>query len=97
MSDEVSLDCAWNEINHAARKRYNSAPQPTVEALMYSLRSRGTKALEELATKRRLPELGEQQLHEICGRLQRLKPTIARAWTSDEIIVLVDTWSKHHG
>ena len=79
-----------------ARRRH-SAPQATVEALMCSLRSRGTKALEEPASKRRLSELSEEQLHEICGRLQRLKPTIAHARTSDEIIVLVDTWNKHHG
>lgn len=79
------------------RAQLDGTPQPTVEALMFSLRSRGTSALEESSTKRRLSELSEQQLHEICGRLQRLKPTIARAWTSDEIIVLVDTWNKHHG
>src|SRR5262249_53699762 len=38
MADDVSLDRAWDEINRAARERHNRAPQPTVEALMFSLR-----------------------------------------------------------
>src|SRR5262249_13004920 len=44
-----------------ARRRH-SASQATVEALMYSLCSRGTKALEEPASKRRLSLLNETQL-----------------------------------
>jgi len=79
------------------RTQLDGAPQPTVEALMYSLRERGIKALEEQATKRRLSELSEEQLHEVCGRLQRFKPEIARAWRADEIAVLVDRWNSCHG
>jgi hypothetical protein len=33
---------------------------------------RGLPDHEEAATKRRISELAEQQLHEVCGRLQRL-------------------------
>jgi len=77
--------------------RRDGAPQPTVEALMWGLRSRGTKALEEAATKRRLSELSEQQLHQICGRLQRLKPHIAPAWPAEQIVTLVDAWNGCHG
>jgi hypothetical protein len=62
-----------------------SALQVTVEALMFSLRERGTKALEEPSTKRRLSELDDQQVIEVGDRLQKLKPEIARAWSSDEV------------
>jgi hypothetical protein len=75
---------------------FHGAPQPTVEALMFSLRERGVKALEEAPTKRRLSELSEEQLHEVCGRLQRLKPHIALAWPPEQITVLVDAWNNCH-
>jgi hypothetical protein len=71
-----------------------SAPQPTVEALMYSLRERGTKALEEATTKRRLSELSDQQLVEVGHRLQRLRVQIARAWTATEVEILFRRDSK---
>jgi len=70
-----------------ARRRYG-APGPTVEALMYSLR-RGTKALEEAGTKRRLSELSDQQVIEVGDRLQKLKPEIARAWSAEEVKTLL--------
>jgi hypothetical protein len=79
------------------RTQIDGAPQPTVEALMFSLRERGTKALEEANTKRRLSELSEEQLHEVCGRLQRLKPHIAPAWPPEQITILVDAWNSCHG
>jgi hypothetical protein len=65
-----------------------TALEVTVEALMYSLRERGTKALKEPDTKRRLSELSEQQLIEVGNRLQRLKPEIARSWTREEVETL---------
>jgi hypothetical protein len=65
-----------------------TALQVTVEALMWSLRTRGRKALEEPATKRRLSELSDQQAIEVGNRLQKLKPGIARAWTREEVKVL---------
>lgn len=65
------------------------APQPTVEALMHSLRDRGVQALEEPDTRRRLSQLNDRQLAEVGDRLQRLKPHIARAWTTDEVKVLI--------
>jgi hypothetical protein len=64
------------------------APQPTVEALMWSLRERGTKALQEPATKRRLFDLSDQQVVEVGNRLQRLRPEIAHAWTAAEVETL---------
>src|SRR5262249_54088673 len=60
-----------------------------VEALMYSLRERGTKALEEADTKRRLGDLSDQQVIEVGNRLQRLRPEIARAWTKAEVETLL--------
>jgi hypothetical protein len=65
-----------------------SVSQATVEALMWSLRERGTKALEEPGTKRRLSELNNQQVIEVGNRLQRLKPEIARAWSTTEVETL---------
>jgi len=75
-------------------RRAHGAPQPTVEALMYSLRSRGVKALEESATKRRLSELSNAQVIEVGDRLQKLKPEIARAWSAEEIKVLLQARAK---
>jgi transposase len=69
-------------------KQRSGASQATVEALMWSLRERGTKALEEPGTKRRLSELNNQQVIEVGNRLQRLKPEIARAWSTTEVETL---------
>jgi hypothetical protein len=66
-----------------------SALEVTVEALMWSLRTRSTKALEEAATKRRLSDLSDQQAIEVGNRLQRLKPEIARKWTKEEVEILL--------
>jgi hypothetical protein len=65
-----------------------SALEVTVEALVYSLRTRGTKALNESDTKRRLAELDDQQVIEVGNRLQRLRPEIARAWNAAEVKTL---------
>jgi hypothetical protein len=85
----------WHEIwvlmaNFDRARRHDGAPQPTVEALMFSLRERGTKALEESGTRRRLSELSDQQVIEGGNRLQRLKPEIARAWSSAEVEILFE-------
>jgi hypothetical protein len=85
MESGGSLDAVWDEVNRAARRRYNAAPQATVEALMYSLRERGVKALQEPNTRRRLRELSEQQVDEVGDRLQRPKLATVRAWTADEV------------
>jgi hypothetical protein len=69
-------------------RRVHGAPQRTVEVLVFSLRERGTKALVESATKRRLSELSDQQVIEVGNRLQRLPPEIARAWTAAEVETL---------
>jgi hypothetical protein len=83
---------------HAKKKRETSrlrevveAPEATVEALMYSLREGGVKALEEPDTRRRLSQLNDRQLVEVGDRLQRLKPHIACPWTTDEVNLLIRT------
>jgi hypothetical protein len=73
---------------------FHGVPQPTVEALMYSLRERGTKALEETNTKRRLLDLSEQQVIDVGNRLQQLKPEIARKWTKEEVKTLFQVRTK---
>src|SRR5262245_7017690 len=92
LKDSTSFPAAYYEI----ACRDGDAPKPIVEALMFSLRSRGTGALKEGPTKRRLGDLNEQQLHEVCGRLQRLKPHIAPAWAPEQITALVDAWNRCH-
>jgi hypothetical protein len=71
-----------------------SAPPSTVEALMVGLRERGVAALNEAAVRRRLLALSDQQLAEVCARLQPLKPKIARAWSRDEAQTLIETREK---
>jgi len=83
--------CGWHRAGAEAFGQLDAcvvvmtAPQPTLEALMYSLRERGTKALEEAATKRRFSELSDRQIIEVGDRLQKLRPQIARAWSTEEV------------
>ena len=94
MRDDVALEQAWHKLNTAHIR--GRAAQSTVEALMFSLRSRGIKALDEPDTRHRISQLSEEQLHEVGARLQRLKPEIARAWTAEDIEELVETWVACH-
>jgi hypothetical protein len=89
MDDSVSLDRAW-----AAIARPSGAAASTVEALMFSLRSRGVQALGEPDVLRRLAQLDDAQAREIAIRLQKLKPHIASAWTPEDVQVLLTVWSN---
>jgi hypothetical protein len=82
LDDNVTLERAWHELNNNIKSR---AADFTVEALMFSLRERGARALDEPDTRPRLAELSDKQVIEVGIRLQRLKPEIARAWPADEI------------
>jgi len=93
MSDEVSLDRAWREFNSTPGR----AAAMTVEALMFSLRERGTKAFEEPDTKRRLSELSKRQLKEACQRVQNFKPHMAAPWSREEAAALVSNWRMLRG
>jgi hypothetical protein len=58
---------------------------------MYGLRERWVAALNEPAVQRRLLALSDQQVGDVCGRLQRLKLQIARAWGDEEVQTLIKT------
>ena len=91
MSGEIS-EGAW-----VPARGHGQAPQAAVEALMYSLRERGVKALEESDTQRRLVALDKSQLKEVCRRVQNFKPHIAAPWSREETTTLVSNWRKLHG
>jgi hypothetical protein len=95
MQPDASLERAYGELQR--RHVDGRAAAAAVEALMFSLRERGTAALKEASTLRRLSSLSEQQLHEVSARLQRLKPEIARAWSDAEVERLVEQWVTSHG
>src|SRR5262245_6205108 len=92
LDENVSLEQAWSERQVPGGR----AAASTVEALMYTLRAGGT-ALACPHARRRLSELSEAQLHEVCARLQRFQPRIARAWTPVEVELLVAIWVDLHG
>jgi hypothetical protein len=74
------------------RKRgelYGTAPS-TVDALMYSLRERGTAALQEPDTQRRLGELTPRQMIDVGVRLQTFSP----AWTTEQVEALFAARAK---
>jgi hypothetical protein len=89
LDDNISLERAWAETNSLKGRTANS----TVEALMFSLR-RGLGALEDRDVRRRLSELSDDQFIQVGGRLRRLKPEIAVAWTAHEIDILLQLREK---
>jgi hypothetical protein len=88
----LSIEALMVHFDRARRR--HGAPQRTVEALMHGLRQRGTKALEESATKQRLFDLSEQQVIDVGNRLQQLKPEIAHKWTKEEVKTLFQARTK---
>jgi hypothetical protein len=84
LDPSTSLERAWNEMNSRAVTEGRAAVS-TVKALMFGLRERGVKALDEPDTRRRLVQLDDSQALEVAGRLQRFKPEIAPAWSVDEV------------
>jgi hypothetical protein len=87
----ISLEQARRRL---LKRRRGEATASTVEALAYSLR-RGVDALAEPDTARRLAELSDDQLLAVGERLRRLKPEIARAWSGDEVAVLMQLREQH--
>jgi hypothetical protein len=84
LRDSFSIDRVFAEINKITGRAANS----TLEALMFSLRS-GVSALKEPDTRRRLSELSDEQLIEVCARVQRFKPEIGPAWSDDDVDTLM--------
>jgi hypothetical protein len=66
------LQAIYDAALHRQRKLYG-ATKFTVEALMYSLRERGDRALAEPDCQRRLSELSSDQLVEVISRLMKLR------------------------
>jgi len=69
LDDNVSLDRVWNELNDP---RNRPTPQVTVEAVMYSVRTRGLAALKEHATIERLSRCDAAALTQIDQRIAKL-------------------------
>jgi hypothetical protein len=86
--DDISYERAYYET-----LRDRSAPEATIDALVYSLR-RGINELTSPDAKRRLSELSEDQLRAVCERLRNFKPEIAPAWMPEEVEALTVIWSE---
>jgi hypothetical protein len=71
LDDNVSLERCWAELNLRCR---DGAPQSTVEALVYELRTHGLTALQHPNCLRRLDDVSATQLREVTARLIRLQP-----------------------
>jgi len=84
MAADVSLERAWAELN---KQTPASAAKSTVEALMFSLRERGTAALAEPECRRRLAALSIAQVREVLARLMTLRPNYPAI--DDELLFLV--------
>jgi hypothetical protein len=78
------------------------APASTVEALVYACRQ-GPKALEHPDNVRRIGQLSEGQLHEICDRIQRFRTDLkyegapAVRWSAQQTGTLFDKWIESNG
>jgi hypothetical protein len=75
-TDGVASAAELQRDQDAALRKYrqqHGAAETTVDALMYSLRSRGIAALNEADTKRRLLELSKPQIANVIVRLDRLR------------------------
>jgi hypothetical protein len=88
VASAAELQSMYDAALRRERKLYGAAPT-TIEAVMYSLRERGTAALLEPDCRHRLSELNERQIREVAVRLQKLKPKIARAWNTEQIDALL--------
>jgi hypothetical protein len=72
------------ELNKPDGRAANS----TVEALMFQLRG-GVKMLDDPSARRRLSELSDEQLLEVCARVRRFKPEIASVWSDDDVDIMM--------
>ena len=84
IGSSVSLERAWDEINRAARERYNQAPEHTYKAVQYELRNHGLAQLKQAKCQRRLNELSPAQIKELIASLQRCRSQYPKI--SDELL-----------
>ena len=66
--DSMSLEQLWDLLN-----RERPTPQTTIEAIMYSIRTQGTKALHEPPNIERLSRCDDAALAQIDARITKLK------------------------
>ena len=70
LSDDVSIERAWNEINNPHSR---PTPQSTVEAILHCVRERGIATLDEPKNIERLRGCDVTALAEINQRIAKLK------------------------
>jgi hypothetical protein len=91
MAEDVSVEQAQRKL---AEHRRDGTATVTVEALMLGLRE-GIESLQSNCDRlRRLSELSAEQVRFVCERLQRFKPDIAPAWSSEEVRALIRIWGR---
>jgi hypothetical protein len=88
VASEAELQRAVDAAFRGRREQFGAAPT-TVEALMYSLRERGERALREPDCQRRLSELSFPQILEVHERLNLLRSKYP-AITDDLLRFLVE-------
>jgi hypothetical protein len=71
MRDNVSFGRAGDEIDRAARERYNEAPKATYDAIVYELRTYGLPQLKNPSCQRRLADLSAAQVKNVMASLQQ--------------------------
>jgi hypothetical protein len=64
-----------------------------IDALVFALR-RGVGELANADSRRRLSELNEEQLRDVCSRLRNFKPAIGKTWTPEEVEALAIIWGE---
>src|SRR5262249_2592551 len=70
------------------------APQATVEAVMYELRTDGVAALKAPNCRRRLGSLARAQFKEVIARLIKLRGRSYCAGITDELFLALDEMRK---
>src|SRR5262245_27028909 len=68
--DRTSIDTLWDALNY---ERQRPTPQTTIEAIMFTVRERGPKALHEPANIQRLSRCDEATLAQIDAGVAKLK------------------------
>jgi hypothetical protein len=87
LKPDISLDRAWHEVNAAPLR--GRAPQTTVDALLFEMRS-GVEALGKPKNLQRLCELSEEQLQDVVAKLISRKPP----WKDEEIELMLAVRSQ---
>jgi hypothetical protein len=85
LANDISLDRAWRELNE---RDDQPAPQATVDARVYELRTNGLAALKNPSCRRRLADLSNGQLQELMAALIRARPTYPPV--TDELLLALD-------